>query len=148
MAGLIFLVNLLTTTLMTGVIWIVQIVHYPLFSSVGESFFPAYALQHQSKISPVVAPLMILELGTAVLMLLYPPKEISIGWVWFGLALVGVIWISTFTLQVPIHGRLGERFDSSDHITLVLTNWIRTIAWTIRTGLLLWIAWESGLKKM
>ena len=40
---LLLLANLAATWTMVGMIWIVQIVHYPLFNRVGLEGFPRYA---------------------------------------------------------------------------------------------------------
>ncbi|MEM1030883.1 MAG: hypothetical protein AAGN82_11060 [Myxococcota bacterium] len=52
-----------------------------------------------------------------------------------GLALVVIIWGSTALIQVPAHSALSGGFDEGAHARLVATNWIRTVAWFIRSGL-------------
>ncbi len=44
MGLLILLANVAAVIFMTGFIWTVQLVHYPLFDRVGEEAFPAYEL--------------------------------------------------------------------------------------------------------
>ena len=51
---------------------------------------------------------------------------------WMGLFLLLVIWLSTALLQVPCHNRLVNGFDPKIHHRLVKTNWIRTVAWSLR----------------
>ncbi len=128
---------------MTGVIWFVQIVHYPLFSGVGEANFAAYEGRHTWLTGLVVAPPMLLELATGAALLWRRPEEVSLQEVIVGLALLGVIWFSTYLLQIPRHTVLGEGFDVTAHRELVLTNWLRTIAWSLRAGLVLW--WVNRL---
>ena len=60
---LVLLLQLLTTLAMFGLIWFVQIVHYPLFVRVGEPGFRDYAGLHATRTTYVVAPLMLVELG-------------------------------------------------------------------------------------
>jgi hypothetical protein len=136
---LLLVAQLAVTLTLVGVIWIVQIVHYPLFSGVGSAGFTAYAAEHSRRISYVVVPLMLAELGAAVLFVLHRPASIGAGWAWLGLALVGSIWLSTFLVQVPQHAILGAGFDERAYRLLVQTNWIRTIAWSVRGGLLVWL---------
>ena len=62
------------------------------------------------------------------------------------LALIGVIWLSTFLVQVPLHDLLGQGFDPDRHAALVRTNWIRTLAWSARGVLLL--AWLAGAMQL
>ena len=131
-ANHILLANMASTLALVGVIWIVQIVHYPLFGRVGADGFARYATEHAGRITYVVAPLMLVELATALLLLGYRPETVGPRAVWAGLALVGVVWASTFLLQVPLHGTLGRGFDQVAYERLVLTNWVRTVAWTLR----------------
>ena len=135
----IFLVHLASTLLMVGVIWIVQVVHYPLFASVGAGGWAAYEAAHQSRITLVVGPLMIAELVTAVWLVLDRPAALPAWAVLLGAALVGLIWASTAFVQVPLHAALGGPFDADAHARLVATNWIRTAGWTLRGGLVLWM---------
>jgi len=50
-----------------------------------------------------------------------------------------MIWASTALLQVPHHTALGSGFDRAALSGLVLTNWLRTAAWSVRGALVLWI---------
>ena len=135
----VFIVHLASTLLMVGVIWIVQVVHYPLFASVGAGGWAAYEAAHQSRITLVVGPLMIAELVTAVWLVLDRPAALPAWAVLLGAALVGLIWASTAFVQVPLHAALGGPFDADAHARLVATNWIRTAGWTLRGGLVLWM---------
>lgn len=138
--ALAFVANLGATLAMAGVIWIVQVVHYPLFSGVGEEGFAAYASSHARRITFVVGPLMLVEAATAVWLAFDRPAPVGRAGAWAGVALVAVAWASTFFVQVPLHGRLGAGFDAAAHARLVRTNWARTAAWTARAALVLWWA--------
>jgi len=131
--------NLAATLYMTGLIWFVQLVHYPLFAKVGTENFAAYESLHRHLTGVAVAPAMLLELATAVVLAVHPPPLLRSEWAWAGLALVAVIWASTFLLQVPQHDILQRGFAARSHERLVATNWIRTAAWTLRAGGLLWL---------
>jgi len=135
----LILTHLAATLFMVGVIWFVQIVHYPLFARVGPNLFPSYSDAHSRLTTYVVGPPMLLELSTTVLLLIFRPTQIPAAALWIGLALVAVIWLSTALLQVPRHEALGLGFDAAFHRGLVVTNWVRTIAWSIRGVLVLWI---------
>lgn len=127
---------------MTGVIWIVQIVHYPLFSRVGADFFRTYAQDHNVLITYVVLPPMLIEAATALLLILVRPPQLPTWVAWVGFVLVGIIWLSTFFLQVPHHTVLLGAFDDEAYRLLVSTNWVRTVGWTVRSGLMLWVVWR------
>ena len=65
-----------------------------------------------------------------------------------GAALVALIWGVTFLISVPCHAALSAGFDAAAHDRLVSTNWIRTIAWTARAALSVWMLWQAlELKK-
>lgn len=138
----LFPLQVLSTLAMFGLIWFVQVVHYPLFLAVGPSHFTAYEAAHANRTTWVVAPLMLVELVSAGL-LLFPtlrPTAVSAASAWAGIVLIGVIWASTGLLQVPLHNQLHLAYSASVIHQLVATNWIRTVAWTLRAGLVLyWI---------
>lgn len=140
---ILLLIQLATTVSLTGVIWIVQIVHYPLFGFVGEEKYRAFHLAHMNLIAYVVAPLMIAEALSAALIVFYPPANADAGFLWLGVGLVVVVWLSTFFLQVPLHERLAANFDQTAHAALVNTNWIRTVSWTLRSVIVLNLVWRS-----
>lgn len=135
--GWIVVVHLAATGVMIGIIWFVQVVHYPLMARVGRQGYPAYQAAHSRRTTLVVAPPMLLELGTGVWLALRPPPFFPASAAWTGLALLAVVWASTFFLQVPEHGRLEQGFDPDAHRRLVRGNWVRTVAWTLRGILLL-----------
>ena len=141
MKDFLFLVHVASTLFLAGLIWTIQVVHYPLFANVGESGYAAYQTSHMSRITYIVAPVMLAELGTAIYFAFVNYEPIDAKFFWLGFALVLIIWVSTAFLQSPIHGRLAEKFDTDLVSKLVLTNWIRTVAWTIRSALILWMIW-------
>lgn len=134
--------NVAPALFLTGLIWTVQVVHYPLFAKVGADYFPAYEAAHTGRITMVVGPLMVAELAAAAALVFARPAGVPAWAAWTGLALVGMIWGSTAFLQVPRHGELAAGFDAGAHAALVATNWIRTWAWSLRSGLLVWLSFR------
>lgn len=132
---LLVLSHVAATLIMCGVILVVQVVHYPLFGKVGSANFVAYQTDHMRLITYVIAVPMLVEFGTAIALVWWHPPAVPSWYIWAGLALLAVIWISTGLLQVPQHNTLLDGFDASAHQRLVATNWIRTLAWSAR-GLL------------
>jgi hypothetical protein len=123
-------IHLMATAGMFGLIWFVQVVHYPLFDGVGGDF-TAYANRHANRTSLVVGPLMVVEAITAVVLLI---DEVSVLTV-TGVALVIVLWLSTAFIQVPCHRRLAGGFDAAAHRRLVVGNWLRTATWSARVAI-------------
>lgn len=139
MSSLILLAQVISTWFLVGLIWTIQIVHYPLFAAVGVDRFVAYEASHTRLITLVVGPVMLVEAATAGLFVAMRPASIPAWIPWTGLGLVILIWISTAILQVPDHAKLANGFDAAAHAHLVGTNWLRTIAWTAR-GVILAVA--------
>lgn len=132
------------TLFMTGLIWFVQVVHYPLFAEVGRGGFVAYGRSHTGLTTLVVGPPMLVELICAVLLLWRRPASWPVWAAWLGLALLAAIWTSTAFLQVPRHGELSAGFTEGAHRALVTTNWIRTLAWTVRGALVLYFTFPGA----
>lgn len=126
---MVLLVHAVATWFMVGLIWFVQLVHYPLFAQVGQGGYATYQRLHMQRTSWVVGPVMVIEGITGIGLLWQDMNAILL---WSGLGLLGLIWLSTALLQVPRHNRLLRQFDGTHHRVLVLTNWVRTIAWTVR----------------
>jgi uncharacterized YccA/Bax inhibitor family protein len=141
MEKILLILQMSSTLVMFGVIWIIQLVQYPFFSYVDPENFPKYHAAHTFWITPVVAPTMIIELITSILIIFYPPKLVDPTFLYFGLILTLIVWASTFFIQIPLHNKLAGGFDARAHRKLVNTNWIRTIAWSLRAGLVVYLVW-------
>jgi hypothetical protein len=126
------LVHLAATFYMVGVIWFVQVVHYPLFAKVGATGFAAYSRTHSRLTGFVVGPPMLVEAATAVALVVYRPEGVSALLAWTGLVLLALVWASTALLQAPRHRTLGRGLDLASHRFLVASNWVRTVAWSAR----------------
>ena len=125
-------IQLVATLFMAGLIWFVQIVHYPLMGKVGERRTASYATDHANRTTFVVAPPMLLELAAATLFVWEQPPGVSFELAACGFGLVFLVWVATAVFSIPCHSRLQRSFDSGAHRRLVRTNWIRTIGWTAR----------------
>ena len=140
----VVLASVASTLFMAGVIWFVQLVHYPLFASVGPGQFARYETEHAGRTSWIAAPAMMIEAATSVLLLWVRPEAIGMEIAAAGLLLTGLIWGSTFAMQVPLHTRLSIGFEPASHKSLVATNWVRTLAWTGRAWLALLMIVKLG----
>ncbi len=121
-------------------IWLVQIIIYPGLARIPSDDFVKYHAWYVARITMVVLPLMICEIIIAIAWfflqdnLFYP---IVAG------GLIILVWCSTFTFQVPIHKSLKAGKDKSKIRRLVATNWIRTVAWSIKAVIVVVFAAES-----
>ncbi|MFT5198381.1 MAG: hypothetical protein ACI87O_001038 [Planctomycetota bacterium] len=127
----LFLIHVACTWALVGLIWIVQWVQYPGFRLVGEAQWKDFHESHCARIAWVVAPLMFGEVVTGIALLVWPLSGVSREFLSVGLGLILVIWVSTAALSVPLHHQLKHHNPKTQQ-RLVLTNWVRTIAWTIR----------------
>lgn len=130
-------INELVSWALFGLIWIVQLVHYPSFHFVAADRFIAFHRHHTRSISFIVLPLMLMELGLGAVLV----WQSNLDWKYIiALIIVGLIWASTFLIQVPDHNALGEGKDDLLIDRLVKTNWIRTVLWTAKA---LWLSFLS-----
>jgi len=119
---------------MFGVIWVMQVVHYPLMRFASGEQFARFETEHQTRISWVVGPLMLIE-GVCVLAFLFAPPAGLPWWLpWAGAGVEAIAIGTTVFVSAPLHGRLNAHFDQATLDRLVATNWIRTIAWTCRAA--------------
>lgn len=140
----IVLAHAASTLFLVGLIWFVQVVHYPLFAEVGKREFNRYEKKHSYRTSFVVGPPMLVEAGSALSLVFLRPDGLPSAVAWMGLALVIVIWLSTAAVQVPCHRLLEGGFDSAVHRRLVRSNWIRTVAWSLRGAIVLFSLWRMA----
>ena len=135
----LLILNLVSTLFMTGVIWFVQIIHYPLFKFIPEESFPNFSVLHSTNAGYIVIVPMVTELITSILLLKWHPNGLPYYYFLTGFILVLIIWFSTFLLQVPIHDSLSKGYDERRVDMLVKTNWLRTTAWSLRAMLITFI---------
>ncbi len=73
--NLVFVAGLVSTWAMVGLIWTMQLVHYPMLAAYS-AVEPATAVaDHQRRITPIVGPLMAVEAVTALTLLVSRPKH-------------------------------------------------------------------------
>ena len=135
--------NLVATCVMVGVIWFVQLVHYPLLAVIGPERSVDVAIEHQRRTAWVVGPPMAVEGVTTLWLLFDAPSGVNWFVPWVGAALLGVVLLSTVALSVPLHARMAESPDANVGRRLVSTNWPRTIGWTSRGVLALVMLWQA-----
>ena len=141
MEDAVLVLNVLASWTMVGIIWFVQVVHYPLLSVVPVESASAVAVEHQRRTGWVVMLPMTIEGVTTLLLLAMVPAGVAWFVPWLaGIPLAAAIG-ATVLLSVPRHARMASNPDPTVGRELVTTNWVRTIAWSLRglfaTGMLL-----------
>lgn len=127
MSSMIDVLRLALDAGMVTLIWLVQLLVYPSFRHLSAARFVEWHATHGRRIGFVVVPLMIGQLGLAIVQSVQAPTAGHLT----GLVLILVAWVGTFTLSVPCHRRLGRVGKDAETIErLIRTNWLRTAAWT------------------
>ena len=129
---LVLLVQFAATWTMVGIIWFVQVVHYPLFARVDDPGSGAYAVENQRRTTRVVGLPMAAEGITALWLVASPPDGLGRLLPAVGLVLLAVVLGSTVVVQVPAHAQLVDGHDPATVRRLVAGNWVRTAGWTAR----------------
>lgn len=117
---------------MVGVIWFVQVVHYPLLSVVPVESAASVAVEHQRRTGWVVMVPMTVEGLTTLLLLGMVPEGVAWFVPWLAGIPLAVALLATVLLSVPRHARMAANPDATVGRELVTTNWVRTIAWSVR----------------
>ena len=117
---------------MTGIIWLIQLLHYPSFLQIDKSLFFDFHAKHTNMMTVLVGPIMIGEL----LLSLYLSQNFERFWL-IQTSLAIILFALTFLVSVPIHNQLANGFDENLIRKLISTNWPRTIIWTIKAVLLI-----------
>jgi hypothetical protein len=128
---------------MTGLIWIIQLVHYPSFHYVDRENYKTFAAFHTQTITYVVMPVMALEILSQLVLLLRSQDAVNIS----ATALLSVIWLATIFYSIPCHNLLANGYDTQVVDKLVQTNWIRTVAWTLKSLVLLYPYYLEAVDK-
>ena len=130
---LIIVIHFISTSLMVGIIWIIQLLHYPAFHFIDKASYSAFQDFHMNRVSFIVVPTMITEFVSGVLVVLILPKyflfKISLG-------ILASIWIVTFLFFTKLHQSLTVGYDEVLVNKLVRLNWLRTALWTARLFIL------------
>ena len=128
--------HIISTSIMVGVIWVIQLVHYPSFKYVNESDYIIFQKYHMSNISYIVFPVMFTELITALIILFFGEKSL-----FFVLSLICLflIWVITGVLFTKYHSILKEGKDLMIIEKMIKANWIRALLWTMRLIMILFV---------
>jgi hypothetical protein len=131
----VLLGHLIFTSIMTGVIWVIQIVHYPSFHFIEKELYTAFQKFHMNKISIIVIPIMLAELITG--MMLFLDKSSKSPFLIISFVILVLIWLITGVFFSKAHNELMTGYQELVVNQLVVMNWIRTSLWTLRLLLLI-----------
>lgn len=124
------IIHLIATSVMVGVIWIIQLVHYPSFHFIERNQYTTFQRFHMSRISYVVIPAMVTELFTLILIIISIDQVNPI--ILASALLLIVIWLMTAVFFSGVHQKLTLGYDQAVVEKLIKLNWGRTLLWTLR----------------
>ena len=130
---LFFKINFISTSVMVGVIWVIQLLHYPSFHFINDQKYIEFQHFHMQRISFIVIPVMLIELASALLLSYFFRSSLTI----ILLALLLGIWGITFIFFTNMHQKLTNGYDRANVDSLVKINWSRTALWSLRLIILL-----------
>ncbi len=136
MLNAVLTIHAAATLFMTGLVWFVHVVHYPLFATVarsGDDHWKAYEREHLRRARLLIPPIMLLEAASAAALPFLVETKGQSTLAWLGLALLIVVHVSTFAGAVPMHKRIATGFDERVHRRLMQFNLVRALAWTARS---------------
>jgi hypothetical protein len=126
----VLLIQAAASWFMTGLIWTMQVLNYPLLAMMNASDVPRYEQAHNRRFIWLVGPGVAVTAVTAAVLLGWRPSRVPLAVPVVALVLLAVIIADTIRHGAPSHARLAKRFDADVHARLVRTNWIRTVAWS------------------
>ena len=113
-------------------LWLVQLVIYPSFLRVNSSDLLAWHKAYTFRVSFVILPLMFGQLVLAILSVTEGPSILE----WLAFVFVLVCWTLTFFVSVPLHRKIEQNdITRETRQKLIMTNWPRTILWSVIFGL-------------
>ncbi|MCB1109935.1 MAG: hypothetical protein KDK64_03065 [Chlamydiia bacterium] len=125
------LVQLVVTWMIVGIMWFLQVVHYPLYRKIKEGFVE-YERSHIRRAALLIGPIMLIEAITAILLIGASTEGTLTKLAGANLILLIFIWLSTFLFQINQHQKLSVRFSHKILQGLIHCNWIRTLLWTLK----------------
>ena len=139
--NIIVYISLFTNLIMVGVSLITQFVTYPSFNLIKSITFSEFHKSYTKKMLFIVAPVMILELISSLLLVIF---DISDNHTEIGLLITLIlIWLLTFFNIVPIHNKLTVNYNKDLNQKLIKLNGLRTILWILK--LILFIGFCDNL---
>ena len=123
-------IHFASTAVMVGVIWVIQLLHYPTFYYIEKNNYSQFQKFHMNRISYIVIPAMVIEMLSGIMLVIINDDFI------ISFSLLVCIWIITFVFFTNIHQRLLSKYENTAVEKLVNLNWIRTVFWTVRLVIL------------
>lgn len=135
----VFILHLISTFFMVGVIWVVQIVHYPSFYFIDKQKYQVFQEFHMHKISMIVVPMMVLEIFSGLILIFNFYHNNGHTTFYLSVFMLICIWTITGSIFTKLHNELLKGYDKSIIKKIIEWNWSRTLLWTLRLFLISYI---------
>ncbi len=130
-------VHAAATWWLMGLIWTIQVVHYPSFDSIDRIMYADFQDRHMQAMGRLIGFPWLIE-GLCVLgLFVFAPDNTTRVLAGLGGLLEIVVIAVTITKSIPAHEALRDGYVADAHRTLVDTNWWRTAAWSLRGAIAL-----------
>lgn len=128
----VLLLHVFATFFMTGISWIMSLIHYPTYYVIDKKEFTDFEKKHIQYTSYLTFPGLLLETMTGI-WLLFHYAYADAPLLYYSLALIVFNFIATFGWFVPLHFKLTKQYNEDKVKRLNQTHWLRTISWTVRS---------------
>ena len=136
---ILYFIQIVCNSYLVSLVIITQFITYPTFLHINKDKFSEYHRKYVNKISFIVAPVMLIELLTLSLIAYFSGEFLIIK----SLILLLVIWLTTFFIMIPSHNRISKSFNKKEIISLINYNWVRTILWSFKLLLIIFLYFEK-----
>ena len=135
----LYFIQIVCNSYLVSLVFMTQFITYPTFLNIDKDKFSDYHRKYVNNISFIVAPVMLIELLTLILIAYFSKDFLIIK----SLILLLVIWLTTFFIMIPSHNRISKSFNIKEIKSLINYNWIRTILWSFKLLVIIFLYYEK-----
>ena len=135
----LYFIQIVCNSYLVSLVFMTQFITYPTFLHIDKDKFSEYHRKYVNNISFIVAPVMLIELLTLSLIAYFSSEFLIIK----SLILLLVIWLTTFFIMIPSHNRISKSFNKKEIKSLINYNWIRTILWSFKLLVIIFLYYEK-----
>ena len=135
----LYFIQIVCNSYLVSLVFMTQFITYPTFLHIDKDKFSEYHRKYVNNISFIVAPVMLIELLTLLLIAYFSKDFLIIK----SLILLLVIWLTTFFIMIPSHNRISKSFNIKEINRLINYNWVRTILWSFKLLLIIFLYCEK-----
>ena len=135
----LYFIQIVCNSYLVSLVFMTQFITYPTFLHIDKDKFSEYHRKYVNNISFIVAPVMLIELLTLLLIAYFSKDFLIIK----SLILLLVIWLTTFFIMIPSHNKISKTFNKKEINRLINYNWVRTILWSFKLLLIIFLYYEK-----